>query len=629
MAGRERDRFADGAWLAELAPLADGGSVAPAVAAALQMQQRHATTIEQTVVEQFATRSLLLVLDNCEHVLDAAARLVQRIVAECPGVVVLATSREPLGVDGEQVWPVPPLPPPDAATLFVLRARATRPDFEPDGGAVAEICRRLDGLPLGIELAAARTRAMSAAEIAERLDDGHLLARAARTAQPRHQSIAAAIDWPYRLPDEPEQRLFARMSAFGGADLAALHAVCGEPGTTPSGTLDRVAALVDKSMVVAVEHAGVTRYRMLETLRAYARERARRHRAAARRVLRRPRRGGRPRGAGRRRARLDRGDAAERRQPPGRVRARLRRARRRPRLAAGRGAARAYPCARHVRGRRVGPAVADLADPGHPLFAAAVGTAARGAWGVGDFARADALAALAPGCLLGAVAGRSGHPADVAADVALYRGDVTAAEAHYTSEVERARREGDRIRLVWTLYYVAICRAVRRVPEAGVAAAQEALAVARETGNPSALSMGHYALGLVLKKSHPDQALALLDEAARLAAEVQNFWWEGIALMEAAATRAVHGDPAEGAAALVVVLDHWDHVGDWTQQWLNLRYVVRLLTRLGAEHEATCCTTPCWPRASRHPSRRQARASPSRLPRPSRWPGRPSPATGS
>jgi predicted ATPase/DNA-binding SARP family transcriptional activator len=588
VAGRERDRFADGAWLAELAPLADGGSVAPAVAAALQMQQRHATTIEQTVVEYFATRSLLLVLDNCEHVLDAAAGLVQRIVAECPGVVVLATSREPLGVDGEQVWPVPPLPPPDAATLFVLRARATRPDFDPDGGAVAEICRRLDGLPLGIELAAARTRAMSAAEIAERLDDGHLLARAARTAQPRHQSIAAAIDWSYRLLDEPEQRLFARMSVFaGGADLAALHAVCGEPGTTPSGTLDRVAALVDKSMVVAVEHAGVTRYRMLETLRAYARERddgtGRRHaeyfvglaEAAARGVQ----------GVDERawiEATLPNVDNL-------RAAFELAFAERDVDLALRLVAA--LPELTHVRGMYEADEWAqrslDLADPGHPLFAAAVGTAARGAWGVGDFARADALAALAPGCLLGAGAGRSGHPADVAADVALYRGDVAAAEAHYTSEVERARREGDRIRLVWTLYYVAICRAVRRVPEAGVAAAQEALAVARETGNPSALSMGHYALGLVLKKSHPDQALALLDEAARLAAEVQNFWWEGIALMEAAATRAVHGDPAEGAAALVVVLDHWDHVGDWTQQWLNLRYVVRLLTRLGAEHEAT------------------------------------------
>ena len=179
---------------------------------------------------------------------------------------------------------------------------------------------------------------------------------------------------------------------------------------------------------------------------------------------------------------------------------------------------------------------------------------------------------------------------------------------------------------MWTLYYVAICRAVRRVPEAGVPAAQEALAVARETGNPTALSMGHYALGLVLKKSDPDQALALLDEAARLAAEVQNFWWEGIALMEAAATRAVHGDPAEGAAALVVVLDHWDRVGDWTQQWLNLRYVVRLLVRLGADDEATMLHHSWWPRASRHPST----AGPGlALPAPEAvaLAGRPSPAT--
>nr|MBA3908147.1 AfsR/SARP family transcriptional regulator [Pseudonocardiales bacterium] len=179
VAGRELHRFSDGAWLCELAPLTDGGSVAHAVAVALRLQQRHGATIEQTVVEYLAHRSLLLVLDNCEHVLDAAARLAVSVVAHCPGVVVLATSREPLGVAGEQIWPVPPLPLPAATTLFVQRARATRPDFDPDrepSGTIAEICLRLDGLPLGIELAAARTRAMSAAEIASRLDDGHLLA---------------------------------------------------------------------------------------------------------------------------------------------------------------------------------------------------------------------------------------------------------------------------------------------------------------------------------------------------------------------------------------------------------------------------------------------------------------------
>ncbi len=590
VAGRELDRFVDGAWLAELAPLADGGSVAHAVAAALRVQQRHGATVEQTVVEYLAGRSLLLVLDNCEHVLDAAARLAQSIVAQCPGVVVLATSREPLGVDGEQVWPVPPLPLPDASTLFVLRARATRPDFATVGSAVAEICRRVDGLPLGIELAAARTRAMSVTEIAARLDDGHLLARGARTAQPRHQSLAAAIDWSYRLLAPAEQRLFARMSVFaGGADLAAVHTVCGEPGTSTSTSLDHLAALVDKSMVVAVEQAGTTRYRMLETLRAYARERSaadegigRRHavyfvglaEAAARGVQG-----------------VDERAWIEATSPNmDNLRAAFeflfaeRDADLALRLVA------ALPELTHVRGMPEADEWAeralDLADRSHPLYAAAVGAAARGAWGVGDFARAVALADRAAGLVLGAGAARSGHPADVAADVALFRGDVAAAETHYAAELARARRDGDRIRLVWTLYYVAICHAVRRVPERGVPAAQEALAVARETGNPTALSMGHYALGLVLKKSDPEQALRLLDEAARLAAAVRNSWWEGIALMEAAATRAVHGDPAEAAAAHMAVLDQWDRVGDRTQQWLNLRYVVRLLVRLGADRDA-------------------------------------------
>ena len=596
VAAGELGRFADGAWLCELAPLADGGSVAHAVAAALRVQQRHGATIEQTVVEYLATRSLLVVLDNCEHVLDAAARLVANVVAQCPDVVVLATSREPLGVAGEQIWPVPPLPLPAATALFVQRARATRPDFDPDrerAGSVAEICRRVDGLPLGIELAAARTRAMSAAEIAQRLDDGHLLANGPRTAQPRHQSLAAAIDWSYQLLAAPEQGLFARMSVFaGGADLAAVHAVCGEPGTTEAASFDLVAALVDKSMVSvvgAVGHTGATRYRVLETLRAYGRDRlapgdevGRRHAAyyvglaeAAARAAQGP----------------DERAWVEATLPDAdnlRTAFEFLYAERDVQLALRLVAAlpEVLQVRRGFETTEWAERALGLADRDDPLFAAAVGAAARGAWCVGDLARAKRLAALADGQVLGPGTARSGHPADVAADVALYQGDVAAAEAHYTAQVVRARGDGDRIRLVWALYYVAICHAVRRVPERGLAAAQESLEVATATANPTALSMGRYALGLVLKKSDPDRALALLDEAARLAASVQNFWWEGIALMEAASTRAVHGDAAEAAAALVTVLDHWDRVGDWTQQWLNLRYVVRLLVRLGAEQDA-------------------------------------------
>ncbi len=172
------------------------------------------------------------------------------------------------------------------------------------------------------------------------------------------------------------------------------------------------------------------------------------------------------------------------------------------------------------------------------------------------------------------------------ADVALSAGDVARAVGHYTAAAGRARADGDRVRLVWTLYYVAVCQAVRREPGQGLAAAEESLDVAEETANPTARSMARYALGLVLKKADPGRALVLFDEAADLAASVRNFWWHGIAMMEAAATRAVHGDPRAAARAFLAVLDHWDQAGDVTQQWLNLRYVARLLHRVDAVDDA-------------------------------------------
>jgi tetratricopeptide (TPR) repeat protein len=230
--------------------------------------------------------------------------------------------------------------------------------------------------------------------------------------------------------------------------------------------------------------------------------------------------------------------------------------------------------------------VVELADSSHPLYVAAVGFAARGAWNRGDFVSAEALASLAQGCAPRRGNGRVAYPGDVLADVALYRGDAATALAHYDCEVARARRDDDPIRLVWTLFYVSICHAAMRNPEDGIDAAEESLRVAEQTANPTARSMARYALGLVLKKSDPDRALALFDGAAELAASVQNFWWHGIALMEAAATRAVHGDPTSAARALIEVLDHWDRVGDWSQQWLNVRYVARFLARMGAQDDA-------------------------------------------
>jgi predicted ATPase/DNA-binding SARP family transcriptional activator len=593
VAARDRLRFADGAWLCELAALPDGSPVGDAVAAALQIQQRPGLSIEQTVIEYLRGRALLLVLDNCEHVLAPAAGLVAGIVQQCPEVVVLATSREALAVEGEQLWPVPPLPIEDATTLFVQRARAVSPDFRLDGDAadaVAAICTRLDGLPLGIELAAARMRVMSPVEVAQRLQDTPLLG-GGRGPVARHQSLVSAIEWSYRLLPEPERRLFRAMSAFaGGADLPAVHRVA-DPAATEDDVVDRLTRLVERSMVVA-ESAVRTRYRVLETLRAYGRSRAdaegtaaeldRRHAAYYAELAERAAAG--LQGSDER-AWVDQAlpDYDNMRTAFLRARAEsdtdltMRLVAALPELAHLR---RGYEVSGWAEG------VVASADPDHPLFVVAVGVAARGAWNRGQFALARRLAQRAGGRAPPPGTARIAYPGDVVADVALYEGDVDLALRHYTDEAQRARTDGDRIRLVWTLYYVAVCQAARREPERGVRAALESLDVAEATANPTAQSMARYALGLVLKKSEPDRALALFDEAAELAAAVRNLWWQGIATMEAAATRAVHGDPVAAAAALLQVIDLWDRVGDSTQQWLNLRYVVRLLTRVHADSDA-------------------------------------------
>ena len=596
VARRDRDRFPDGVWWCELAPLSPGGPVADAVAAALQVQQRHGLNIEQTVVSYLRPRTLLLVLDNCEHVLEGAARLVAQLTQHCPDVVVLATSREPLGVEGERLRPISPLPGDQAGELFVLRARAHRPDFRPEPAdlpAIAEICRRLDGLPLGIELAAARVRAMSAPEIARRLHRGRLLDGGARTAPARQQSLAATIDWSFRLLSAFEQLLFTRLSAFAGsADLAAVHGVCAEPASTEDDTLDLLTRLVDKSMVTVQSGPGRSRYVVLETLRARGRE-----------LLAET--GDVERGADRHAeyfTALAERAAAELQGPD--ERAWIERTlpdydnfRSAFEHAAARGdaglALRLVTSLPELGYLRVGYESADwaeraleLAGPEHPLFVAAVGSAARGAWNRGAFEHARALAARAAGHRPGRGTGRIAYPGDVLADVLLYENHAAAALAYYRAEAERARRDADPIRLVWTLYYTAVCHAVQRDPAGGLAAAHECVAVADSTGNPTARSMARYALGLVLKKSEPDRALELFDDAVALATAVRNFWWRGIALMEAAATRAVHREPAAAARALLEVIDHWDRVGDSTQQWLNLRYIVRLLVRLGADEDA-------------------------------------------
>ena len=288
----------DGVWFVPLAPVGDALDVPQAVLSAIGAPEavwmadgdpvRAVLPPLDRLAEILAAQQLVLVLDNCEHLIGAVARLAGRVLGEAPGVRILATSREPLGVTGETLCPVPSLPlPPDGATpaealeygsvrLLAERGAAVRPGFtvnEVSAEPVVRICRALDGNPLAIELAAARLRSLTPAQVASRLDDRFsLLTAGSRTALPRHQTLRAIVDWSWDLLDDAERTVLRRLSVFsGGATPGAAEQVCG-PAGDPAGLLDVIASLVDKSLVTATGEAEV-RYRLLETVRAYAAER--------------------------------------------------------------------------------------------------------------------------------------------------------------------------------------------------------------------------------------------------------------------------------------------------------------------------------------------------------------------
>jgi len=288
--GEVRSQFGDGAWLVELGPIGDPDAVAEVATATLGVQQHQGRTLLESLAEALRAKRLLLLLDNCEHLLDASAALVDALLRSCPGVSVLATSREALEVPGERARRVPSLALPAAGTsaeeiatreavrLFVERAQEVRRGFALDAstaGSVAQICRRLDGIPLAIELAAARTASMQVADIAARLDERfRLLTGGRRTAVERHQTLRATVDWSYELLDHAERLVFDRLGVFaGGFTLQAAEEVVADPQIHATEILDVLETLVARSMVALDETSSQTRYELLETMRQYARER--------------------------------------------------------------------------------------------------------------------------------------------------------------------------------------------------------------------------------------------------------------------------------------------------------------------------------------------------------------------
>jgi predicted ATPase/class 3 adenylate cyclase len=293
------DEYEDGVWLVDLAPLTDEALVPQVLAKALGVREQPRRPLDETLVDYLGDRRSLIIMDNCEHVVEGCTRLVEKLLTICPRVEVVATSREALDIGGEVIHVVPPLALPngqggrpespelvqavsrfEATRLFVERARASRGSLAvtpPVAAAVVEVCRRLDGIPLAIELAAARVKVLSVEQIAQRLEDAlTLLTDGARTALPRQQTLRGAMQWSYGLLEEQERVLFRRLAVFrGGWTLEAAEAVCSGDGLPRGDILQVLGRLVDKSLVVVDEQRGEVRYRLLEPVRNFAAEQLR------------------------------------------------------------------------------------------------------------------------------------------------------------------------------------------------------------------------------------------------------------------------------------------------------------------------------------------------------------------
>lgn len=585
--------FPDGVVVAELATVATGDEVAPAVVAAVGAPGASGADARERVPAVLRGRRVLLVLDNAEHVVDAVAELVERLAATCPTVTVLATSREPLGVPGERVRPLPPLADDAAVALFAERASAADPTFavtDVNRDAVTEVCRRLDRLPLALELAAARMRVVSPAELAADLPVHRRFLRSPhRGGTSRHRTLHDVVDWSYRLLEERERTVLDRLGVFAGSfTRAAARAITDEPD------LDAVlAALVDKSLVTAsVDHAhpGPTRYALLETVRAHVRERLdeagetaavrRRHAEEARGFLRRTGRLAGPDADRRLAAVLAEWDE---------LRAAVAwSSAHDPALAADLVAALV-----DVGEVRMTPELFAWADA---LLAAEVdlGTstpwvhavAAEGARFAGDLDRAQEHVAAGRRALAA--------PGDPAAAVLAFLHSEVAGFAGRGAESAEAATAAERLAVAagdHRLRALAICCRLLAVAYDGdhdgaVAEADALDAAVRDSGDPLLRPWSVYARGEVRVERDPAAALDLVEEAVRLARAVGEQYALGVALVTVTSLRTRQGDVPGAARAAAESLEHWRGTGNRTHLWVGLRAVVELLAQAGRDDVA-------------------------------------------
>jgi predicted ATPase/DNA-binding SARP family transcriptional activator len=594
VAADARERFPHGVWVCELAAVRDGWLVPDVLATTLGMQEPRGLSVTGGLVEFLKTRRALLVLDNCEHVLDDAARLVDVLARGCRDISILATSREPLGVDGEHVLPVQPLATDASVALFADRAAAATPTFtlgDDNIETVSEICRRLDGLPLAIELAATRVRSMAVDDIAGLLEDRLRFLRSThRMRAERHSTLGTVVDWSYQLLDAAERAVFDRLSVLVGAfTRAAAAAIAGTAGLDTVEVGDAVTGLVHKSMLVADTASAPTRYTMLETLRLYGRERLEsggqteqaRHRHAAYHVeLAEASAAGlagpdEARWAERIAMSLDDLRGAHHwalANEPGTA---LRMSAALARYTAAHGPSEVYIWAERAVGACSGAARPD------PHLSAVLAVAAAGAARRGDLTGAADLARRGLRAAGERDDPRRRHPLWVLARVASYAGRFREAADLYATVARLGRSVGDAHCVAYVTASGALQHAYSGATDEAARLAGEAARLAKATGNPTAIAWADYALGVALQDRDPEPALAALQRARAVARAGRNTYIPGVALSVAVSLLTRHGDLRVASRLAAEVIDYWSHESHWAQQWTVMHHVIRLFTRLG------------------------------------------------
>jgi predicted ATPase/DNA-binding SARP family transcriptional activator len=586
--------YPDGVRFCDLAAIRGPATVTRAIANATGLSERAFRRLDDQLVKDMARCQVLLVLDNCEHVTDAVAIIADRLLRETRNVTILATSRERLGIDGEHVWPVRPLaadgPGAPAVRLFLDRARAATPVVRYEAGdavTAAALCARLDGLPLAIELAAARLPGTTIAELAGNLDDRFGLLTAGHRADRRHHSLRAVVDWSYQQLLPAEQRLFRQLSVFRGwFDASAAREAAG------ADSIPLVLDLVDRSLVTADRDGGVTRYRLLETLRDYGLERLVergeldaaqvRHAHWAAGLVAQAARGLHGADEAEWAARLDQ-HIDDLRAAHGWL------AGHDPALGLRMTAElhwfALWRCHSEVF-RWADVSAAAAAGSRSPFYPEALASAALGAVYRGDLHAADtaACAAFAAARPLAPVAAR--RPLEALGDVAIFRGELDRAASLYGQAHDLSAGAGDHLDAAWDAASAAAALGYGNRLDEAHRLARKAQDAAEASGAPSALALAAWVMGEITAGTDPGQAGPHLLRAVGLAVPAGNRLVAGLAEVSLAALHARHGDPAAALRYYQQVIPQWRQAGAWTPQWVTIRTLIDLLARVGACQDA-------------------------------------------